>query len=239
VSPSAAVGENAYVGPNVTIEDGAVVGRNSTLVADVLVKRGAFIGDNVVLGYRDNAAPETLPARERLVTIGEGAKVRSGAVLYWGVTLGDRTTVGHHAVVRERTTIGDDSYLGSLSAVEGNTTIGCNVGIHTQCHVTAFCDIGDYTFIGPQLVSTNDNGMRHRRRGHGEALKGFTTGCNVRIAGGVKVLPGIRFGEGCVVGVGSVVTRDVPPYKVALGAPARVVRDAPLDDDPLAGDGGR
>jgi len=69
--------------------------------------------------------------------------------------------------------------------------------------------------------------MTHRRAGHGQNLIGFTTEKYVRIAINVTVLPGVRFGEGCLVGAGSVVTKDVPPYKVVMGVPARVVKEAP------------
>jgi acetyltransferase-like isoleucine patch superfamily enzyme len=72
--------------------------------------------------------------------------------------------------------------------------------------------------------------MTHRRSGHGSNLIGFTTEKYVRIAIGVVTLPGVRFGEGCIVGAGSLVTRDVPPYKVVMGAPAKVVKDAPRDE---------
>lgn len=44
------------------------------------------------------------------------------------------------------------------------------------------------------------------------------------IGGDVIILPGVRIGEGCTIGAGSVVTRDVPPFSVAVGSPCRVVR---------------
>ena len=137
--------------------------------------------------------------------------------------------VGHNTIIRERTVIGHDTYIGSLTAIEGDTTIGNYVGIHSQCHITKWCNIGDYTFIAPMFVGANDPVMTHMREGHGEGNIGFTTEKYVRIAVGVTVLPGVRFGEGCIVGVGSVVTKDVPAYKVIMGVPARVIRDAPKE----------
>ena len=48
------------------------------------------------------------------------------------------------------------------------------------------------------------------------------------LGGGVIVCPGVRIGESCVIGAGSVVTRDIPARSLAVGSPARVVRT--LDD---------
>jgi acetyltransferase-like isoleucine patch superfamily enzyme len=43
------------------------------------------------------------------------------------------------------------------------------------------------------------------------------------------ILPGVTLGEGCVIGAGAVVTKDVPPYTIAVGNPARVVRERTRD----------
>lgn len=51
-----------------------------------------------------------------------------------------------------------------------------------------------------------------------------TIGDNVWIAASALVLPGVTIGEGSVIGAGSVVTRDVPPYSLAVGNPCRVIR---------------
>ncbi len=235
VSGRARIGTNVIVGPGVIIEEGAVIGRNVTLVADVQVKCNAVIGDNAIVGYRDSAASESLTSKERLVVIGESSKVRSGAVIYWGVFLGDRSQLGHNAVILEGTEIGSDTYIGPLAVVEHDTKIGDFVGVQTKCYLTAHCDIGTYTFLGPGVVTSNDKVMRYRRAGHLHHLVGPQTQRYVRVGAGTVLLPGVILGEGCVVGAGSVVTHDVLPYKVAIGVPARVVRDAPCDDNLLEG----
>ena len=43
-------------------------------------------------------------------------------------------------------------------------------------------------------------------------------------------MPGITIGKGAIIGAGSMVTKDVPPYKVVMGVPARVVKDAPKEE---------
>jgi acetyltransferase-like isoleucine patch superfamily enzyme len=67
-----------------------------------------------------------------------------------------------------------------------------------------------------------------------EFAKPITIGSDTWLGGGAIVLPGVTIGEHCVVGAGAVVTRDVPPYCVAAGNPARVVRRLPRPD----GEGG-
>lgn len=223
------VGNNVNLGKNIVIEDGALLGNNISIEDNVVIRKGAIIGDNVIIGYRDVKPGQDTSGERRITEIGEQARIRSGSVIYTGTRIGRRSMVGHNTVIRENTIIGHDTYIGSLTAIEGDTRIGNYVGIHTQCHITKFCDIGDYTFIAPLFVGANDPAMSHRRAGHGQNLIGFTTEKYVRIAVGVTVLPGVRFGEGAIVGAGSVVNKDVPPYKVAAGVPARVVRDAPRE----------
>lgn len=53
---------------------------------------------------------------------------------------------------------------------------------------------------------------------------------NVWIGANVVVLKGISIGEGAIVGAGSVVTKNVPPYTIVAGNPARVIREIPLDE---------
>jgi maltose O-acetyltransferase len=62
------------------------------------------------------------------------------------------------------------------------------------------------------------------RRAKFEAAEPITIGNNVWLGGGVIVLPGITIGENTVVGAGAVVTKDLPANVVAVGNPARVIR---------------
>lgn len=218
------------IGSNVIIEEDVVLGNNISLKDNVVIRKGAIIGDNIIIGYIDIKPGQDATAEPIVTEIGENVRVRSGSVIYRGTRIGSNSMVGHNSVIRENTIIGHDTYIGSLTAIEGDTNIGNYVGVHTQCHITKFCNIGDYTFIAPLFVGANDQAMSHRRRTHGQDLIGFTTEKYVRIAVGVTVLPDVHFGEGCIVGAGSVVTRDVPPYKVVMGVPARVVRDASREE---------
>lgn len=63
------------------------------------------------------------------------------------------------------------------------------------------------------------------RRAGWEAAEPITIGDNVWIGGGASVMPGVTIGEDSVIGAGSVVTKDIPPRSLAVGSPARVIRE--------------
>jgi maltose O-acetyltransferase len=87
--------------------------------------------------------------------------------------------------------------------------------------------IGDDVQIGPnvQLLTPIHPVEPEARRDKLEAARPITIGNNVWLGGGVIVCPGVTIGENTVVGAGAVVTRDLPPNVVAVGNPARVLRE--------------
>lgn len=88
--------------------------------------------------------------------------------------------------------------------------------------------IGDDTQIGPhvQLLTPTHPVDADERRSKIEAAGPITIGGNVWIGGGAIVLAGVSIGDDAVIGAGAVVTRDVPAGAVAVGNPARVIRQA-------------
>ncbi|MCW2704210.1 MAG: nodL [Blastococcus sp.] len=86
--------------------------------------------------------------------------------------------------------------------------------------------IGDDVQIGPnvQLLTPTHPVEPRPRRDKWEAAEPITIGDNVWLGGGVIVCPGVSIRENTVVGAGAVVTRDLPADVVAVGNPARVVR---------------
>jgi maltose O-acetyltransferase len=87
--------------------------------------------------------------------------------------------------------------------------------------------IGDDVQIGPhvQLLTPTHPTAAGLRRDKWEAAQPIDIGDNAWLGGGAIVLPGVTIGENTVVGAGSVVTRDLPAGVVAVGNPARIVRD--------------
>lgn len=87
--------------------------------------------------------------------------------------------------------------------------------------------IGDDVQIGPnvQLLTPTHPVDAEERRAKWEGAQPITIGDNVWIGGGAIVLAGVSIGDNTVVGAGAVVTKDLPANVVAVGNPARVVRE--------------
>ena len=87
--------------------------------------------------------------------------------------------------------------------------------------------LGDRVAIGPRvtLVTSSDPNESRLARGLVRPIRGkIVIGDDVWIGAGAIVLPNITIGEGAIVGAGAVVTKDVPPYSVVVGVPAKVIR---------------
>lgn len=190
----------------------------------VEIKGSANIDSDVVLCY------PTASGTQKKVIIGNNCRIRSGSVIYSGVEIGDETQTGHHVVIRENTKIGSRSSIGTGVKCEMDTIIGNNVSVETQSHITAKMVIEDYVFIGGFVGTTNDNRMLWRREGHGQFLKGPTLEFGCRIGSGVILLPGITIGREAMIAAGSVVTKDVPAFKIMKGIPARIIGDVPENE---------
>jgi maltose O-acetyltransferase len=89
--------------------------------------------------------------------------------------------------------------------------------------------IGDDVQIGPyvQLLTATHPLEAQARRDKWESAEPIVIEDNVWLGGGVIVCPGVTIGANTVVGAGSVVTRDLPPDVIAVGAPAKVVKSLP------------
>jgi acetyltransferase-like isoleucine patch superfamily enzyme len=111
-----------------------------------------------------------------------------------------------------------------------NLVIGDDVDVALESLISTSggVTIGDRTLIGyrTQILSTNHVIPEGRKRilGQGHVKKRITIGSDVWIGANCIILAGINIGEGAVVGAGSVVTKDVEPYTIVAGNPARVIR---------------
>lgn len=152
--------------------------------------------------------------------IGAGALIRAFSVVYGDVRAGARFRTGHHVLVREHTTLGDDVLVGTGTVIEGHCSIGNDVKMESGVFVPTDTTIGDRVFIGPRAVFTNDRYPLRRREEY--VPQGPTIEDDATIGANVTLLPGVRVGAGAMIAAGSVVTRDVEPWYLAVGAPARM-----------------
>ena len=109
-----------------------------------------------------------------------------------------------------------------------NIHLGKNFYANHNCVILdcAKVTFGDHVMVGPNCgfyTACHPIDPQQRREGV-EFARPITVGNDVWFGGGCTVLPGVTIGDGCVIGAGSVVTRDIPPNTVAAGNPCRVLR---------------
>ncbi|KZF21588.1 trimeric LpxA-like protein [Xylona heveae TC161] len=119
-----------------------------------------------------------------------------------------------------------------------NLRFGKNVYVNFNATFLDTCiiSIGSRTLIGPNVSFYSgthplDPELRNGTKGP-ELGKEIHVGEDCWIGGNVVILPGVTLGKGVVVGAGSVVTKDVPPFHVVAGNPARILRRIETNMDP-------
>ena len=139
---------------------------------------------------------------------------------------------GRRAILTELLgAFGDDSHIRPPFRCDYGfqTFIGARtfVNFGLVCLDVATVTIGDDVQIGPnvQLLTPTHPTAAGLRRQKWEAARPIVIGDNVWLGGGVIVCPGVTIGANTVVGAGAVVVRDLPPDVVAVGNPARIVKD--------------
>lgn len=150
----------------------------------------------------DGEARESI-LRRLLGGIGEDTRMLGPIRFHYGC----HTTIGHHCFMNFNFTVQDDAKV----SIGNHCSFGPNVTIVTPLHPMLpderrglLCDDGIERFLC--------------------YAKPVAIGSDCWFGANVVVCPGVTVGEGCVIGAGSVVTKDIPPYSFAAGVPARVIR---------------
>ncbi|KZX17085.1 acyltransferase [Methanobrevibacter filiformis] len=150
--------------------------------------------------------------------LGKKHLIRSNSVIYNDVEIGDNFKTGHNVVIREKTKIGNNVLIGTNTVIEGECTIGNGVSIQSNVYIPKNSIIEDNVFIGPCSCFTND---RYPIRVDYE-LKGPQIRKGASVGANTTFLSNIEIGEGAIVAAGAVVTRNVPPFYLAIGTPANI-----------------
>jgi len=195
--------------------------------SDYFIHKSSYIDDNVMIGIGTRI--ERFTHVMTGTRIGRDCQIGHNVVIYQDCQIGDSCLIGDGAILRPGTKIGNNSVFGTMSVSEGDNQIGDRVTIHSQCHITKTVVIEDDVFIAPFFCGANTKVISHGR-GYPVVMEGYRIKRGARIAIGVLVLPDVTIGEECLIGVGTVVTKDIPDYSIAYGIPARVVGSVPNEE---------
>ncbi len=147
-------------------------------------------------------------------------QVHETAIIDEGATIGDGTRIWHWVHVCAGARIGRDCSLGQNVFVGNDVVIGNNVKVQNNVSIYDAVHLEDDVFCGPSMVFTNVYNPRSavpRKDEYRKTLvrKGATLGANCTIVCDVTI------GEYAFIGAGAVITRDVPPFALMVGVPAR------------------
>jgi len=144
------------------------------------------------------------------------------AVIDKGCVIGQGTRIWHFSHITSGCTIGENCNLGQNVVVSPKVVLGNNVKVQNNVSIYTGVICEDDVFLGPSMVFTNVINPRSavNRRGHYAQTivkRGATIGANATIVCGHNI------GEYAFVGAGAVVTREVLPYALVIGNPARQI----------------
>lgn len=237
ISEKAVLGNNVTVGRFAVIEDDVAIGENCIIGHNVVIHSGSNIGnnvridDNTIIGKKPMRAVNSIFKDDKEYSgahIKDECLVGAGVIIYCGCIIDKNTLVADLAVIREDVTIGTKTIIGKGATIENFCKVGSNCKIQTNVYLTAYSVVEDYVFIGPCVVTSNDN-YAARSKERFKYFKGITVKKGGRIGAGAVILPGKTINEDGFVAAGSVVTKDVEKAKIVTGTPAKHFRDVPSD----------
>lgn len=162
-----------------------------------------------------------------MTLISETAFVHPTATVEDGVRLGEGTRVWHQAQVRVRAQIGERCIIGKGAFVDFDVVLGDDCKLQNYACVYHGVRLGRGVFVGPHAVFTNDMRPRSTDPDFGMLKDGdWEVGETIvedgaAIGANSTILPNVHIGKWAMIAAGSIVTRDVEPYSLVIGSPAR------------------
>lgn len=227
------IGSNVSFAPDTILGDNVIIGNNVSFYPRVRIGDNSRVLDGAVIGRLPISAGNTnrpLTSEYLSVDVGPGCVIGCNVVLYTGITLGAQVLICDLTSVREGCVLEDSVVLGRGVMINYETHIGKRTRIQDQADITGNMLIESDVFISMNVTTANDNDIYLTRFGlkpydhRGPIIRRFAV-----IGHNATLLPGVEIGEGAFVASGAVVTRDVPPWTVVAGVPARRVRDIPAE----------
>jgi len=149
------------------------------------------------------------------------------------VLIGDNTKIWHFCHILNETTIGDNCSFGQNCVVGPKVKLGSGVKVQNNVSIYEGVEIEDDVFLGPSMVFTNVINPRafiSRKEEFKKTLlkHGSSVGANATIVCGITI------GEYAMIGSGAVVNKDVKPYALMVGVPARQIGWVGISGDTLS-----
>ncbi len=141
--------------------------------------------------------------------------------------IGDNTRVWAFAHILSNAVIGDDCNICDHTFIENDVLIGNRVTVKCGVQLWDGTTVEDDVFIGPNATFTND--LFPRSKQYPEQFARTVIRKGASIGANATILPGLTIGQYAMVGAGSVVTKNIPPFAVVVGNPARITGYVQVD----------
>ena len=205
------------VHPTAYVDLEAQIGNNVEVGAFSIIHKNVILGNDIKIGsYCELGYPAPLGDGSPLI-IGNGSIIRSHSIFYESSSFGEGLITGHRVTAREKTIAGVNFQFGSACEIQGDCKIGDYVRFQSNVFVGKYTTIGNFIWILPYVILTNDPTPPS------EKLIGCSILDYASICASSLIMPGVIVGEHSLVAAKACVTKDVKPYTVVAGIPAREI----------------